>query len=161
MILVGSPAPAFECTAIVNREVRQLAWSRLREKKVLVLLFTSLQLDSDRLDYLIRLNDQANRIERLRAKIAVVCRDDLYDIRVWLDDVLEEQGLDDFSLPIVVDSDNRIASLYDLLVPDGRVTWGRHILDADGIVRQTSTCSVPLEPDVDELIRCIEGVRAM
>ena len=161
MILVGTPAPAFECTAIVHREVRQLAWNRLRENKVLVLLFTSLQLDSDRLDYLIRLNDQASRMEQLPAKIAVVCRDDLYDIRVWLDDVLDERGLDDFSLPMIVDSDNRIASLYDLLVADGSAGWGHHILDAQGIVRQTSACSVPLEPDVEELMRCIEGVRAM
>ena len=161
MILVGSRSPTFDCTAIVNCEVQELAWNQLCENKVLVLLFTSFQFDSAQLGYLFHLNNKRNQIEQLRTKIAIVCRDDLYDIRVWLDNILDEEGLDSFSLPIIVDSDNRIASLYDLLFPDGRATWGHLIIDADGIVQQASACSVPLETDVNELIRCIEGVRAI
>ena len=38
MILVGSRSPTFECTAIVNCEVQELAWNQLCENKVLVLL---------------------------------------------------------------------------------------------------------------------------
>jgi alkyl hydroperoxide reductase subunit AhpC len=142
MVQVGSNAPPFDCSAVVEGTLIDLTWKQIHEEKVLVLLFDSVVAGSELLHGLTVLQNGTTKLERLGIKIFVVGRDPMF-----------ETLTSDIALPIIVDTDSRIALLYDMLTADGRIVWGQCITDPRGIVRYLSGCDVPETLNVDELFR--------
>lgn len=158
MVSVGQSAPTFGCSAVVDGSVVELTWKQVHENQVLVLLFDSIESGSDTLDDLVTCGDDADQLERLQANFVVVCGDHVYEVLAWLDRSSRDSGPGRFAFPIIVDSDDHIASMYDMLFTDGRKHWGHCIIDPSGIVRQLSRSAVPVGSSIGELIRCVKAV---
>ncbi len=158
MLSVGTFAPTFDGSAVVAQEIVEQDWDEIHEKNVLILLFDSLEDDAGMLDDLAALTAAAAAFERLESKVAVVCRDDAYETLARLDRVSDEDPSAATAIPILIDSDQRIASLYDMVFSDGRVLWGHCIIDSIGIVRQFTQSSIRTKVNVNELIRCVEAI---
>lgn len=59
--------------------------------------------------------------------------------------------------PVIVDTDNRIASMYGMLSADGPL-WGHVIADSNDRVRPIAAHSILVGLNVDELIRCVTAI---
>jgi alkyl hydroperoxide reductase subunit AhpC len=149
MIAIGSLAPAFECTAIIDGTAVALSWQQLYRGRVLVLLFDSVESGSNLLDELAAVPDAPAEFERLEATVCVVCRDAMYELLTA-----------DVPFPLIVDSDAEIVNLYGMQQPDGTPLWGHCIIDADGFVRRLVQCDVPISSSLAELRRYVAAAGA-
>jgi len=134
-----------------------LKWHQLHGNQNLVLLFDSIDEDLDRSNDLATLCNAASRFETLQCKLAVICRDDEFEILTWMHRLSAELGSKPIGFPVIVDADNRIASMYDMLSEDGPL-WGHVIADSNAKVRSIAANSFPVGLNVDELMRCVASI---
>ncbi len=158
MLTPGKPAPSFDCSAVVDHEVVELNWNQVHERRTLVFQFDSIENYTDLPEDLVALSNSVGEFERLQAKVAVVCRDHVFEILEWANRSADEGGPGEIAFPIIVDSDARIASMYDMLNADGCSLWGHIIIDRVGRVRKIAMSSFHVGPNVDELIRCVASI---
>jgi alkyl hydroperoxide reductase subunit AhpC len=147
MVTVGSQAPMFDGRSVVEGNVVDLTWSQIHQNKTLVLLFDSVLTSSGVLDEVASLDDCLREFSHLNANVFLVCRDPLFEIVT-----------SSIAIPVIVDSDNRLAALYDLLFEDGRTLWGQCIIDGYGIVRKSSECDAPAGLTLGDLIRYVKAI---
>ena len=101
--------------------------------------FDSIDEYLDRHDNLTALGNAASRFAILQCKLAVICRDEEFEIVTStrrLRAALESKPI---RFPVIVDTDNRIASMYGMLSADGPL-WGHVIADSNARVR--SSCAL-------------------
>ena len=158
MLTLRDPAPRFDCRAVVDHEVVDLNWNQVHDRRILVLRFDSIENCTEWPDGLVELSQSVGRFERLRANVAVVCRDHVFEILEWANRDSNEGGPGDIAFPIIVDSDDRIAALYDMLDADGCSHCGHIIIDPVGRIRQITMSVFPVSPNVDELLRCVTAI---
>jgi len=159
MLTLGNPAPSFDCSAVFDHEVVNLDWNQVHDRRTLVLQFDSIENDTELPDDLAALSNSVDDFERLQANVAVVCRDHVFEILEWANRSADDAGGEgDIAIPIIVDSDDRIASMYDMLDADGCSLWGHVIIDPVGRVRQIVKSVIRIAPNVDELIRCVASI---
>lgn len=158
MLKPGNPAPSFDCSAVVDHEVVELNWSQVHEGRTLVLQFDSIENYTAAPDDLVALNHSVGDFERHQAKVAVVCGDHIFEILDRAIRCADEEGSGEIEFPIIVDSDARIASMYDMLTADGCSLWGHVIIDPVGRIRKIAMSSFHVSPNVDELMRCVASI---
>ena len=157
MLKLRDSAPIFDCTAVVECEVVHLKWHQLHGNQNLVLLFDSIDEYLDRPNDLATLCNAASRFEMLQCKLAVICRDDEFEILTWMHRLSAELGSKPIGFPVIVDNDNKIASMYDMLSVDGPL-WGHVIADSNAKVRSIAAHSFPVGLNVDALIKCVASI---
>ncbi len=157
MVKLRDSAPKFDCTAIVECEVVDLKWHELHCNQNLVLLFDTVEDDLDHPNDLATLCNAASRFEMLQCKLAVICRDDEFEILTWMHHMSAELGSKPIGFPVIVDVDNQIVSLYDMLSVDGPL-WGHLIVDSNSNVRSIVAHSSPMSLNIDELMKSVEFI---
>lgn len=157
MLKLRDSTPRFDCTAIVECEVVHLKWHQLHDNQNLILLFDSIEECLDRPNDLATLCNAASRFETLQCKLAVVCRDDEFEILTWMERLSAERESKIIGFPVIVDADNRIASIFDMLSVDGPLL-GHVIADSNSKVRSIAAHSFPVGLNVDELIRLVASI---
>lgn len=158
MSTLGSPAPSFDCSALVDHEVVELNWNKVHALRTLVLQFDSIENYTASPGGLVAMSNSVDDFNRLQANVAVVCRDHVFEILEWANRSADEGGPGEIAFPIIVDSDSRIASMYDMLDAHGCSLSGHVIIDSIGRVRQIARSLFHIEPNVDELIRCVTSI---
>ncbi len=158
MLTPGNPATSFDCSAVVDHEVVELNWNQVHERRTLVFQFDSIENYTALPDGLVVMSNSVGDFKRLQANVAVVCRDHVFEILEWANRSADEGGPGEIAFPIIVDSDERIASMYDMLNADGCSLWGHIIIDPVGRVRQIARSFFHIRPNVDELIRCVTSI---
>ena len=111
-LIPGKPAPSFDCSAVVDNEVAELKWNQVHERRTLVLQFDSIENDTAFPADLVALNNSVEDLARLQASVAIVCRDHIFEILGWINRSADEGGPGEIAFPIIVDSDEQIASIY-------------------------------------------------
>jgi alkyl hydroperoxide reductase subunit AhpC len=158
MVMVGVAAPKFDCRAVVRGVLRRLRWQQVHENKTLLLLFESHLSTAEEVAELRTLNQASGRMRPLWAKVAVVCRAPLSQLRPWVRDADASEQPEPLAFPLIVDADGFLAWRYDLLDAEGRTLWGQVLIDRTGIVRQTAVSCFPVTTNVDDLVRNIQSV---
>jgi alkyl hydroperoxide reductase subunit AhpC len=153
MLTVGSPAPPFDCCAVVAGRLTRLTWRQIHDGRPLVLLFDALDGTALSPAHLDALSVALTRA-RPRARLAVVCAGGLAEALAWAE---RPPGAAAQSCPLLVDPLGRVALLYGLRGDDGRPLWAQVIIDRLGVVRQTTASGFPVCAGVEETLR---GVRA-
>ena len=158
MLTPGNPAPSFDCSAVVDKEVVELNWNQVHDSRTLVLQFDSIENLTTLPDGVTALCNSVGDFQRLQANVAVVCRDHIFEILEWANRSTDEGGPSEIAFPIIVDSDDRIASMYDMLNADGCSLWGHIIIDPLGRVRHIAMSFFHVGLNIDELIRCVTAI---
>lgn len=158
MLQVGCSAPTFSCNALIEREIVPLDWNQLRDEQTLVLQFVSCEDYDAAPDDLAELNSAAVRLNRLQIRVAVVCREPAFEILSWADRFLLDGGPGELAFPVIVDSDDDIASSYDMVSADGLTLWGHVVVDLYGNVRQIVRGSEYVSMNFNELERSMAGI---
>ena len=157
MLKLRDSAPRFDCTAVVECEVVHLKWHQLHGNQNLVLLFDSIDEYLGRPNDLATLCNAASCFEILQCKLAVICRDEEFEILTWMHRLSAELGSKPIGFPVIVDADNQIVSMYDMLSVDGP-PWRHVIADSNAKVRSIAAHSFPVGLNVDELIKCVASI---
>jgi alkyl hydroperoxide reductase subunit AhpC len=158
MLAPGIPAPSFDCSAVVDLEIVEFLWDKLHGRQTLVLQFDSIENYSASPQGLVTLSNSIGEFQRLQANVAVVCRDQVFEILEWANRSADEGGQGEIAFPFLVDSDDRIASRYDMLDAEGCSLWGHILIDPVGKIRQLARSSFHVDPNIDELIRCVTSI---
>lgn len=158
MPLVTSPAPTFDCKAVVNGEIVDLTWKQLHEGKWLVLFFYPLDFTFVCPTEIIAFSDAADRFAALNAKVAAVSVDSQYTHLAWVNMPREAGGLGKVTFPIVADLSKNIARSYDVLLEEAGISLrGLFLIDPKGVIRHATINDLPVGRNVDEAIRVIEA----
>ncbi|MBN1342376.1 MAG: peroxiredoxin [Phycisphaerae bacterium] len=157
MPLVTSPAPTFDCTAVVDGQIKELTWSELHEGKWLVLFFYPLDFTFVCPTEIIAFSDAADKFAKLGAKVAAVSVDSHYTHLAWVNTPKAQGGLGKVSFPLIADLDKNIARAYDVLLDKGIALRGLFLIDPKGTVRQATVNDLPVGRNVDEVLRLIEA----
>ncbi|HUU83414.1 MAG TPA: peroxiredoxin [Phycisphaerae bacterium] len=158
MPLVTSPAPTFDCTAIVGEEIKSLKWNELHEDKWLVLFFYPLDFTFVCPTEIIAFSDAYDRFAELGAKVAAVSVDSQYSHLAWVKTARSEGGLGKVTFPLIADLNKEIARKYDVLLEGAGVALrGLFIIDPKGVVRHATINDLPVGRNVDEAIRVIQA----
>ena len=157
MPLVTSPAPTFDCTAVIDGQIKQLAWPELHEGKWLVLFFYPLDFTFVCPTEIIAFSEAHERFAKLNAKVAAISVDSQYTHLAWVNTPRSQGGLGQVSFPLIADLDKNIARAYDVLLDDGVALRGLFLIDPQGTVRQATINDLPVGRNVDEVVRLIEA----
>jgi alkyl hydroperoxide reductase subunit AhpC len=153
MLVVGFAAPHFDCTAVVGGHIVRLSWEQVHNNRPLVLLFGSLGTEGSS-DHMVALVTAAGLP---RANVAVVFRNTLDAILAWSNGHTSESGACAQAIPLIVDQDGSIASLYGLVAAGPGPTWGHFVIDPSDIIREAGVSEFPYWPGVEELLRSIRA----
>ena len=78
----------------------------------------------------------------------------------WIKTPRKAGGLGDINAPVLSDLTKEISRSYDVLLEDAGVALrGTVIIDGNGTVRNHSAYDLPVGRNVDETLRCIEGLQ--
>ncbi len=157
MPLVTSPAPTFDCKAVVDGQITDLTWDKLHDGKWLVLFFYPLDFTFVCPTEIIAYSDAAGRFEKIGAKAAAISVDSHFSHLAWTQMPRNKGGLGDVSFPLIADLDKSIAQKYDVLLDAGIALRGLFVIDPKGIVRHSTINDLPVGRNVDETIRIIEA----
>ncbi|MEI6539476.1 MAG: redoxin domain-containing protein, partial [Planctomycetota bacterium] len=147
----------FDPAAVVECEIVHLKWHQLHASNNLVLLFHSMDEYLDRPNVLVSLWNAASRFQTLQCKLAVICRDDEFEILTWMNRLSAEIGPKPIGFPVIIDADHEIASIYDMLSVDG-LLWGHVLADSKGRVRSIAARAFPLRLNVEELVKYVAAI---
>ena len=117
--------PGFDCSAVFDHEVVEFNWNKVHERRTLVFQLDSIDNDTAVPGGPVAMTHSVGDFKRLQANVAVVCRDHVFEILEWASRSADEEGPAGISFPIIRDSEERIASMYDRLDADGCSLWGR------------------------------------
>ncbi len=157
MPLVTSPAPTFDCTAVINGQIQVLTWPELHEGKWLVLFFYPLDFTFVCPTEIIAFSEAHDRFAELGAKVAAISVDSQFTHLAWTQLPRAEGGLGEVSFPLIADLDKNIARAYDVLLDEGVSLRGLFLIDPKGIVRQATINDLPVGRNVDEVLRLISA----
>jgi peroxiredoxin (alkyl hydroperoxide reductase subunit C) len=157
MPLVTSPAPTFDCKAVVDGQITELKWDKLHDGKWLVLFFYPLDFTFVCPTEIIAYSDAAGRFEKIGAKAAAISVDSQFSHLAWVNTPRNKGGLGDVSFPLIADLDKSIAKKYDVLLDAGIALRGLFVIDPKGIVRHSTINDLPVGRNVDETLRIIEA----
>ncbi len=157
MPLVTTPAPQFDCKAVVNGTIKDLTWTELHEGKWLVLFFYPLDFTFVCPTEIIAFSDAADRFNKLGAKIAGISVDSHFTHLAWVNTPRKDGGLGELKFPLVSDLDKSIARAYDVLLDAGIALRGLFLIDPKGVIRHATVNDLPVGRSVDEVIRVIEA----
>ncbi|MEE9296399.1 MAG: peroxiredoxin [Phycisphaerae bacterium] len=158
MSLVASPAPTFDCQAVVNGEIKKLTWKELHEGKWLVLFFYPLDFTFVCPTEIIAFSDAADRFNELGAKVAAVSVDSAFSHLAWVNTPRGKGGLGKVTFPIIADLNKSIAKAYDVLLEEAGVALrGLFLIDPSGTIRHATINDLPVGRSVDEALRVIEA----
>src|SRR5262245_57879924 len=132
MLGVGFAAPHFDCTAVIGGHLVRLRWEQVHDNRPLVLLFGMLGGTAGSFDPLVARGTAAGLP---RANIAVVCRNDLYDVLAGASGPPSECGPGALAFPLIADPNGRIASLYGLSAAGDSPAWGHFVIDPSDIIQ--------------------------
>jgi len=157
MPLVTSPAPKFDCQAVVGEQIKSLKWDELHDGKWLVLFFYPLDFTFVCPTEIVAFSDAFDRFAAIDAKIASVSVDSAFTHLAWINTPREKGGLGPISFPMIADLNKSIARDYEVLLDKGIALRGLFIIDPKGIVRHSTINDLPVGRNVDEALRVIEA----
>ena len=158
MPLVTSPAPTFDCTAVVGGEIKKITWNELHEGKWLVLFFYPLDFTFVCPTEIIAFSDAGGRFSEIGAKVAAVSVDSQFTHLAWVNTPRNQGGLGQVTFPLIADLNKEVARKYDVLLEEAGVSLrGLFIIDPQGVIRHATINDLPVGRNVDEALRVIQA----
>ncbi len=158
MPLVTSPAPTFDCKAVVNGEIKEMKWKDIHQDKWLVLFFYPLDFTFVCPTEIVAFSDATDRFAEKNTTIAAISVDSPFTHLAWTNMPRSQGGLGKVNFPIVADLNKNIARSYDVLLEAAGIALrGLFIIDPKGVVRHATINDLPVGRNVDEALRVIEA----
>ncbi len=160
-VLVGKPAPDFTAPAVLpdGRVVEAFSLFEALHGRYGLIFFYPLDF-SDASRELLALDQHMPAFRQRDVAVVCISTDSHLTHRAWRQAAAGEGGLGPVSYPLVADLNHDIAWAYDVQSEGGMALRGAFLVDRDGTVRSQIINDVPLERNIDELLRLFDTLRA-
>ncbi|XP_016926267.2 peroxiredoxin-2 isoform X1 [Drosophila suzukii] len=155
--VISKPAPQFEGTAVVNKEIVKLSLSQYLGKYV-VLLFYPLDFTFVCPTEIIAFSDRIAEFKKIKTEVIGVSVDSHFTHLAWINTPRKEGGLGNVKIPLLSDLTHKISKDYGVyLESSGHALRGLFIIDQTGVLRQITMNDLPVGRSVDETIRLVQA----
>ena len=159
-VLTGKEAPDFKAQAVMpDGSFKELSLSSLRGKHV-VLFFYPLDFTFVCPSEIIAFDNKLGEFKERKTEVVGCSVDSHFTHLAWKSTPVEKGGIGNIQYPLVADLSKSIARSYDVLTPDGSVSYrGLFLIDPKGIVRHQVVNDLPLGRSVDEALRMVDALQ--
>ncbi|MHC3437834.1 redoxin domain-containing protein [Natrialbaceae archaeon A-gly3] len=173
MSLVGSEAPTFEASAVVDGEiVEDFSLERYRGEKHVVFFFYPKDFTFVCPTELHAFQNHLEEFEERDVAVVAASTDTAEVHDAWLETPRSEGGIEGVEYPIVADTNKTIADDYGVLageygLEDGELSAegelvarrGLFLIDRDGVVQHSTVNNMPLGRNVREVLRVVDALK--
>ncbi|KAI9014881.1 C-terminal domain of 1-Cys peroxiredoxin [Gaertneriomyces sp. JEL0708] len=160
--IVGTKAPAFKGTAVVNGDFKEVSLDQYKGKYV-VLFFYPMDFTFVCPTEIVAFSDRANEFRKLNAEVIACSTDTRFSHLAWINTPRKEGGLGEMQIPVLADPTKKIASDYGVLITEGEdagvALRGTFIIDPEQNLRIAHVNDLPIGRNVSEYVRLIEALR--
>lgn len=154
---ISKPAPAWEGTAVVNGEFKELKLSDFRGKYV-VFFFYPLDFTFVCPTEIIAFSDRVEEFRALNAEVVACSVDSQFTHLAWINTPRDQGGLGPMNIPLLSDLSHSISKDYGVLLEAaGHTLRGLFIIDDKGTLRQITMNDLPVGRSVDETLRLVQA----
>ncbi|KAG1666684.1 hypothetical protein FOA52_013596 [Chlamydomonas sp. UWO 241] len=157
--LVGSAAPDFKATAVVDQEFVDMTMSQFKGKKYVVLFFYPLDFTFVCPTEITAFSDRYSEFKDLDTEVLGVSVDSQFSHLAWIQTDRKEGGLGDLNYPLVADLKKEIATAYNVLTSDGIALRGLFIIDKEGIIQHSTINNLSFGRSVEETKRVLQAIQ--
>ncbi|NJK37955.1 MAG: peroxiredoxin [Oscillatoriales cyanobacterium RM2_1_1] len=158
-IRVGSFAPEFVATAVVDQEFKTLKLSDYRGKYV-VLFFYPLDFTFVCPTEVTAFSDRTEEFIKLNAQILGVSVDSEFSHLAWIQTDRKQGGVGDLAYPLVSDIKKEISAAYNVLDPEAGIALrGLFIIDKEGVIQHSTVNNLAFGRNVDETLRTLQAIQ--
>ena len=159
-VLVGKQAPDFKAQAVMpDGSFQELSLSSMQGKYV-VLFFYPLDFTFVCPSEIIAFHNQVAAFKERNVELVGVSVDSHFTHHAWRNTAPENGGIGAIDYPLVADLTKSISADYDVLLPDGSVSFrGLFLIDKSGLVRHQVVNDLPLGRNVAEALRMVDALQ--
>lgn len=155
--VISKPAPHFEGTAVVNKEIVKLSLNQYVGKYV-VLLFYPLDFTFVCPTEIIAFSDRIAEFRKINTEVIACSVDSHFTHLAWINTPRKEGGLGNVKIPLLSDLTHKISTDYGVYLDDlGHTLRGLFIIDNKGVLRQITMNDLPVGRSVDETLRLVQA----
>jgi len=155
--LISKPAPAFQGTAVVNGEFKDLNLEMFKGK-YLVFFFYPLDFTFVCPTEIIAFSDRASEFRAINTEVVGVSIDSHFTHLAWIKTARKDGGLGKLDIPLLSDLTHKISKDYGVYLEDaGHTLRGLFIIDDKGVLRQITMNDLPVGRSVDETLRLVQA----
>eukprot|EP00088_Acartia_fossae_P047915 TRINITY_DN520_c0_g1_i1.p1 TRINITY_DN520_c0_g1~~TRINITY_DN520_c0_g1_i1.p1 ORF type:complete len:238 (+),score=39.66 TRINITY_DN520_c0_g1_i1:28-741(+) len=155
--MISKPAPAWEGTAVLNGEFKELKLSDYRGK-YLVFFFYPLDFTFVCPTEILAFNDRIKEFRALNTEVVACSVDSHFTHLAWMNTPRSEGGLGRLDIPLLSDLTHTISKDYGVYLEDnGHTLRGLFIIDEKGTLRQITMNDLPVGRSVDETLRLVQA----
>nr|XP_020455932.1 thioredoxin-dependent peroxide reductase, mitochondrial [Monopterus albus] len=154
---VTQPAPAFNGTAVLNGEFKEMSLSDFKGK-YLVLFFYPLDFTFVCPTEIISFSDKASEFHDINCEVVGVSVDSHFTHLAWINTPRKAGGLGHIHIPLLSDLNKQMSKDYGVLLEGpGIALRGLFIIDPNGVVRHMSVNDLPVGRSVEETLRLVKA----
>lgn len=155
--VISKPAPEWEATAIVNREITQLKLTDFKGK-YLVFFFYPLDFTFVCPTEILAFSERVEEFKKINTEVVACSVDSHFTHLAWINTPRKEGGLGQINIPLLSDQTHSIAKDYGVYLEDlGHTLRGLFIIDDKGVLRQITMNDLPVGRSVDETLRLVQA----
>jgi peroxiredoxin 2/4 len=160
-VLVGKPAPDFNCSAVLgNGEiVDNFQLSEAIKGKYGLVFFYPLDFTFVCPSELLAVDHRMAKFKELGVEVIGVSIDSHFTHNAWRNTDVKKGGIGQVGYTLVADISHDVCRAYDVESAGGVAFRGAFIIDKEGVVRSQTVNDLPLGRNFDEFIRVIEALQ--
>ena len=158
MVKIGQIAPAFNCKAVIDKQIKDISSEDLLGKYT-VLFFYPLDFTFVCPTELHAFQEKLAMFEEKNTNIIGISVDSVYSHIAWLNTPKLKGGIEGIEYPLISDINKTVASSYGVLEEsEGVALRGLFILDKNNVVQHATINNLGLGRNINEVLRMIDAL---
>lgn len=158
MSFVNKPAPIFKENAVLGGAFTTVNLEEYRGKWV-VLFFYPMDFTFVCPTEIVAMSDKYDEFKKRNSEVLGVSVDSQFSHLAWTKLPRSEGGIGDIKYPLVADFTKKMATDYDVLLPEGMTLRATFIIDPEGVVQMEMVHSTSVGRNVDEILRFLDALQ--
>ncbi|XP_012263837.2 peroxiredoxin 1 [Athalia rosae] len=151
------PAPAFQGTAVVNGQFKEISLSDYKGK-YLILFFYPLDFTFVCPTEIVAFSDRVAEFRAIGCEVVAASTDSHFSHLAWINTPRKQGGLGDMNIPLLADKSFKISRDYGVLDEESGIPFrGLFIIDDKQNLRQITVNDLPVGRSVDETLRLVQA----
>ncbi|CAI5758264.1 unnamed protein product [Candida verbasci] len=154
---IGSPAPSFKKTAVIDGVFEEVSLEQYKGKWVL-LGFIPLAFTFVCPTEIIAYSEAVKKFTEKDCQVLFASTDSEYSLLAWTNVERKDGGLGKVNIPLLADTNHSLSKDYGVLIEEeGVALRGIFLIDPKGNLRQITINDLPVGRSVDESFRLLEA----
>lgn len=157
--LIGKKAPDFNCSGIINKEIKKITLSDFKNKYK-VIFFYPLDFTFVCPTEIHAFQEKLEEFKKRNAEIIGVSVDSVYSHQAWLSQSKDKGGIEGVTFVLLSDITKAISKAYGVLNEEEGIAYrGVFILDKNDILQSLTINNLSLGRNIDEVLRVLDALQ--